>query len=196
MFRPIDRYRSGFFAQPLLLPSIILALLMIWSGCSFDYAPTKLDEEFPEQLPSTVLRDVEHSVMEGNQIVALLRIKRVERYHEKSLMLLSGVYFTEFNNAGDVVTEVWADQTKYNSETGDARAEGNVVVSSRREEARITTRLNWNDSDRMLTSDEDIQVIVQLEDGSIVTGVDFEADIARRVFRFLGPVSGELVPNR
>ena len=197
MCRLIDQLWSGFFARLPCPPAALIASVVMWAGCSFDYAPTTLAEELFEQVPNTVLRDVEHTVVRGDQVVAVLRIERVESYHEQDLMLLSGIHFTEFNSAGYVVTEVWADRAEYDSKTGDTRAEGGLVVSSRREDARITaTVLNWYDSEHMLSSDQGVKVVIERGDGSTVTGVGFEADIVRRVFRFLGPVSGDLVPER
>ena len=69
-----------------------------------------------------------------------------------------------------------------------------MVVSSHREDARITaTGLNWNDAERMLTGDEGAEVVIERGDGSRLAGVGFEADVARRIVRYLGPVSGSLV---
>ena len=132
--------------------------------------------------------------MSGDRLTAVLRIDRVESYHDRDLLILFGIHFTEFDGAGGVITEAWADRVEYRSKTGDARAEGSVVVSSHREDARITaTGLNWNDAERMLTGDAGTKVVLEHGDGSRLDGVGFEADVARRIVRYLGPVSGSLV---
>jgi LPS export ABC transporter protein LptC len=199
MRRPIDRRRPGLRT---VLPCVLAAAALLVSaallaGCSFDYRSTSLDEELAEEVPNTVLRGVEHTVMSGDRVTAVLRIDRVESYHERDLVILSGIHFTEFDSDGGVVAEAWADRAEYHSKTGDARAEGSVVVSSAREDARITAAgLSWNDTERTLSGGEGAEVVLERGDGSTLTGVGFEADIARRIIRYLGPVSGSMVVDR
>ncbi len=198
MRTPADRRRHGFRGRlTSLSASAALASAMLLAGCSFDYRSTELDEELAEEVPNTVLNGVEHTVMSGDRVTAVLRIDRVESYDERDLLVLSGIHFTEFDADGLVITEAWAERAEYRSETGDARAEGSVVVSSDREDARITaTGLNWNDAERMLTGDDGAEVVLEWGDGSRLAGFDFEADVARRIVRYLGPVSGSLVFDR
>ena len=193
-----DRRRHGFRGRlTSLSASAALASAMLLAGCSFDYRSTELDEELAEEVPNTVLNGVEHTVMSGDRVTAVLRIDRVESYDERDLLVLSGIHFTEFDADGLVITEAWAERAEYRSKTGDARAEGSVVVSSDREDARITaTGLNWSDSERILTGDEGEEVVLERGDGSRLAGTGFEADVARRIVRYLGPVSGSLVVDR
>lgn len=193
-----DRRRHGFHGRlTSLSASAALASAMLLAGCSFDYRSTELDEELAEEVPNTVANGVEHTVMSGDRVTAVLRIDRVESYHDRDLLILSGIHFTEFDADGLVTTEAWAERAEYRSETGDARAEGSVVVSSDREDARITaTGLNWSDSERILTGDDGAQVVLEWGDGSRLDGTGFEADVARRIVRYLGPVSGSLVFDR
>ena len=198
MRTPADRRRRGFRGRlTSLSASAALASALLLAGCSFDYRSTELDEELAEEVPNTVLNGVEHTVMSGDRVTAVLRIDRVESYDERDLLVLSGIHFTEFDADGLVTTEAWAERAEYRSKTGDARAEGSVVVSSDREDARITaTGLNWSDAERMLTGDDGAEVVLEWGDGSRLAGFDFEADVARRIVRYLGPVSGSLVFDR
>ena len=198
MRTPADRRRHGFRGRlTSLSASAALASAMLLAGCSFDYRSTELDEELAEEVPNTVLNGVEHTVMSGDRVTAVLRIDRVESYDERDLLVLSGIHFTEFDADGLVITEAWAERAEYRSKTGDARAEGSVVVSSDREDARITaTGLNWSDSERILTGDDGAEVVLERGDGSRLAGTGFEADVARRIVRYLGPVSGSLVVDR
>ena len=198
MRTPADRRRHGFRGRlTSLSASAALASAMLLAGCSFDYRSTELDDELAEEVPNTVANGVEHTVMSGDRVTAVLRIDRVESYHERDLLILSGIHFTEFDADGLVTTEAWAERAEYRSETGDARAEGSVVVSSDREDARITaTGLNWSDSERILAGDDGAQVVLEWGDGSRLDGTGFEADVARRIVRYLGPVSGSLVFDR
>ena len=193
-----DRRRHGFHGRlTSLSASAALASAMLLAGCSFDYRSTELDDELAEEVPNTVANGVVHTVMSGDRVTAVLRIDRVESYDERDLLILSGIHFTEFDADGLVTTEAWAERAEYRSETGDARAEGSVVVSSDREDARITaTGLNWSDSERLLTGDDGAQVVLEWGDGSRLDGTGFEADVARRIVRYLGPVSGSLVFDR
>jgi LPS export ABC transporter protein LptC len=198
MRTPADRRRHGFHGRlTSLSASAALASAMLLAGCSFDYRSTELDEELAEEVPNTVANRVVHTVMSGDRVTAVLRIDRVESYDERDLLILSGIHFTEFDADGIVTTEAWAERAEYRSETGDARAEGSVVVSSDREDARISaTGLNWSDSERILTGDDGAQVVLEWGDGSRLDGTGFEADVARRIVRYLGPVSGSLVFDR
>lgn len=198
MRTPADRRRHGFRGRlTSLSASAALASAMLLAGCSFDYRSTELDEELAEEVPNTVLNRVVHTVMSGDRVTAVLSIDRVESYDERDLLILAGIHFTEFDADGLVITEAWAERAEYRSKTGDARAEGRVVVSSDREDARITaTGLNWSDSERILTGDDGAQVVLEWGDGSRLDGTGFEADVARRIVRYLGPVSGSLVFDR
>ena len=193
-----DRRRHGFHGRlTSLSASAALASAMLLAGCSFDYRSTELDDELAEEVPNTVANGVVHTVMSGDRVTAVLRIDRVESYDERDLLILSGIHFTEFDADGLVTTEAWAERAEYRSKTGDARAEGSVVVSSDREDARISaTGLNWSDSERILTGDDGAQVVLEWGDGSRLDGTGFEADVARRIVRYLGPVSGSLVFDR
>lgn len=198
MRMPADRRRHGFRGRlTALSASAALAAALLLAGCSFDYRSTELDEELAEEVPNTVMNGVEHVVMSGDRLTAVLRIDRVESYRERDLLILSGIHYTEFDGDGAVITEAWAERAEYRSKTGDARAEGSVVVSSAREDAHITAEgLNWRDSERMLTGDEGADVVLERGDGSRLAGEGFEADVGRRIIRYLGPVSGSLVMDR
>lgn len=203
MGRPVDRRRPartpaaralGAAARTLGAWALGAGLL---AGCSFDYRPTSLDEELADQLPDTVLRGVEHTVVRDGRIAAVLRVDRVESYDERDLVRLFGIHFTEFDGAGAVLTEAWADRAEYHVDTGDARADGSVVVESRRDDARIAAdALLWRESGRTLVSGGGAEVVIERADGSRVTAAGFEADVARRVIRFLGPISGRLAAGR
>lgn len=203
MRRPADRRRPAVRARR-LAAGLAAALL---AGCSFDYRPTALQDELSEAVPTTVLRGVEHTVVRDGRIAAVLRVDRVESYDERDLGVLSGIRFTEFDRSGNVVTEARADRAEYHFETDDARAEGSVVVESRRDDARIAAAaMRWREAERMLTSDASAgeggagegsgEVVIERGDGSRITAAGFEADVARRVIRFLGPVSGRLAADR
>ena len=198
MRTPADGRRHGFRGRlTALSASAGLASAMLLAGCSFDYRSTELDDELAEEVPNTVLNGVEHTVMSADRVTAVLRIDRVESYDERDLLILAGIHFTEFDADGLVITEAWAERAEYRSKTGDARAEGSVVVSSDREDARITAAgLNWSDSERILTGDDGAEVVLEWGDGSRLAGAGFEADVARRIVRYLGPVSGSLVFDR
>lgn len=198
MRMPADRRRHGFRGRlTALSASAALAAALLLAGCSFDYRSTELDDELAEEVPNTVMNGVEHVVMSGDRLTAVLRIDRVESYRERDLLILSGIHYTEFDGDGAVITEAWAERAEYRSKTGDARAEGSVVVSSAREDAHITAEgLNWRDSERMLTGDEGADVVLERGDGSRLAGEGFEADVGRRIIRYLGPVSGSLVMDR
>lgn len=196
--------RARRLAAGLAAAGLAAALL---AGCSFDYRPTALQDELSEAVPNTVLRGVEHTVVRDGRIAAVLRVDRVESYDERDLGVLSGIRFTEFDRSGNVVTEARADRAEYHFETDDARAEGSVVVESRRDDARIAAAaMRWREAERMLTSDASAgeggasagggEVVIERGDGSRITAAGFEADVARRVIRFLGPVSGRLAADR
>jgi len=144
-----------------------------------------------------VLSNVEHTVMRDGRISAILHLDQVKSYNESVVLILSGIYFRKLDREGEIVTEAWADTGEYYSDSGDAQAAGSVIVSSKLEDAKIISEgLRWDDEEHILSGNDGAKVVLLHADGSTVTGVDFEIDIARRVVRFLGPVSGQRMVDR
>jgi hypothetical protein len=77
------------------------------------------------------------------------------------------------------------------TETDNARLEGDIVFFSAREEARVESEFfAWDEEARTVTSSAGGPVRIQTEDGSSLEGRGFSADMRYRIARFAEDVDG------
>ena len=183
-----SHHRQGIWPVALVLAHAVLV------SCSFNYEEASLEDELSEELPDTVLANAEHTVMRDGRLSVILQAARFEHYTKRDLIVLTDVYFRELDTSGQLVTEGWADAGLYYTDSENAEVSGNVVFLSHSEESGIyAARLQWDDAEHRLYSDEGEAVTVRRDDGSEISGATFDADLARRNVRFRDAAAGTLV---
>ena len=147
---------------------------------------------------------------EGDEVVAADRVwdnfrqytvsgdRRVETLADRALVftdddktLMRRVRLNQYGADGELEFRGVADEVEAQG-NGDGFARENVVVEDVVDGVILEAEyLKWNSDERLLTGDG--RVFVDLGDGLKVSGEDFEADVARRSYRFGSDVEGTLV---
>ncbi len=176
---------------------IIVIVLSACIGCSMDYGQGTVAENLSEEIPNSVLFDVTHTLVSGGRPVYIIRAGKAEAYHSKNLTIMYTVLFQELNEEGEIITEGWADEVRFQTDTENAELFGNIEFYSSTEEAEIRgSYLEWNSEVKTLSGGEEGQVYLQDTAGSTVTGKGFIADFRKKRIDFSGNVEGTYVEEK
>jgi hypothetical protein len=178
--------KAGFF--------LCLFFFACAAGCSIDYREGQIAEELEDTLPNIRMLNLRHRVATKDRLMIDMSVRRSESFEAAKKIMLFGVEFREYGQAGEVTAEGRADMVVYHTDTKDAEIEGNIDIVSHKEEGGIRTQhLYWNDERRFLSSAPGEVTEIFDEDGSRFSGRGFEADIKRLIISFLETVDGDFV---
>jgi len=164
-------------------------------GCSLDYSDSDIVESLSEEIPNTIIYKYETvEIQNGSPILQILADK-AEVYDSKEKTYLTNVDFYNYKD-GDVNNYGSSDFAILNMKSGDAELTGLIEIESVEDETSLKAKsLYWNDEDKMLTSNREDSVTVKDEDGSILSGSGFSADIKRKTILFEGKTEGEYITD-
>ena len=187
------RRLGGAVASRAAAPRLALAasaVALALAGCSLDYGAETSDELGPDT-PELLLQGARHRSIADGRVVFRVDAARAEIHEGLGYTVLVDARFVEYAKDGSVATEGRAERIRVDSETDDAEIEGDVVFTSAAEGATFsTTRLSWKAKERRLVGGDDALVVVSTDDGAEIRGAGFEADAARRAYRFGEAVAG------
>ena len=169
----------------------LLAVLLLFSACSFDYGLGDNDEDKPD----IVMEDIKYVRVRGGDLLARFEAEYAERWEERQIMGLRDFSFEQMEDQGQTTNvEGFAKGAEVNVDSGDIVFFGGVTISIESEDIIISTDgIEWRDREKTLTGHADVEVEVQRSDGTHFTGRGFSADIRSRVWAFSGEVSGSYV---
>jgi LPS export ABC transporter protein LptC len=177
-------------ARALLLNILVLFCL----SCSLDYEQARVVESISEQIPETILFEFTHTVVTGGRVWVVLEAERAETYGERKEIILQGVFFREYDDEGNLLTEAHADRAVFATESENATVSGSIQIYSHEEQASLQAgRLSWIQEGRRLIADDGQTVRLQKDDGSFVEGEGFSADFRKKRLEFSSRVRGSYV---
>ncbi len=163
-------------------------------SCSLDYRSEFESEKLKEQIPDTILINFKHIVVEDNKKIFQIEAKQAMIFNKNRETVLKDIHFMEFDKTGEIVTEGFADNARFHSDTENAEIWGSVYFYSAREGAGLTTdSLSWDKDSRVLKADPEDLVRIDKDDGSFIQGKGFMADMRRKSVLFMSQVWGEIV---
>jgi len=163
---------------------ILIIFAIFFCSCRFNYEEAMFDSEFDTQIPKTILINYKQVTVKDNENTIRLEAERAESYDQLNKIIISGMYFYETDNYGNKLLEGWADKVVYYTETENAEVYDSIYIYSFTEEAGIfAENLLWNKDAKLLSSEDDI-VTLKKDDGSIVSGRGFKADLRRKDIQF------------
>jgi LPS export ABC transporter protein LptC len=172
-----------------------LFIALLTAACSFDYGNVPVDNNDP----SMILTETEYVRVRNGNPAARLTAEEVRQYEAKHSWELDGVSFEQFNAAPegfgkipDVNARGKAGSARMETDTGNFSMSGGVALEVISEGIVMETgEVFWQDKERLLSAPG--QLDITRDDGTIITGRGFSADIRRRTFEFESAAEGAVV---
>jgi LPS export ABC transporter protein LptC len=167
-----------------------IPIILILS-CSLEY-DSSVSESLDESIPTSKLYGVKHVQIQGGQAKVSFEAEQAVIWKEREETELMNFVFNEFGNDGEIITTGEADYLII-SDMHDAEIIGNIFGYSQRNEASISAdNISWIDEKRLLTSNEESDVIITKDNGSLLKGRGFSADMYTNTTTFSSGISGKL----
>ena len=171
-----------------------IILMLFCMSCSLDYEQARVAESIPGQIPETILFEFTHTVVSGGRVWVILEAARAETYSERNEIILQDIFFREYDQEGNLLTEAQADRAVFATDSENATVSGSIQIYSHEEQASLQAgRLSWVSDGRRLVADDGQTVRLQKDDGSYVEGEGFSADFRRKRLEFSSRVRGSYV---
>ena len=174
----------------LVMPKYALYLLiLVISACSLEY-DNSISESLDESIPTSRLYEVKRIQVQGGQPKVRFDADEAVVWEEKEQTELFEFVFNEFDEERTVITRGEADYLLI-SDSNDAEISGNIYGYSSRNEASIRAEsLNWLDESRELSSSGESNVVIEMDNGSVMEGQGFKADMYTNSTSFESGISG------
>jgi LPS export ABC transporter protein LptC len=173
-------------------PFLLLALLILLAGCTFDYGEVS---EADDSQPDIVMTDVEYVRIRDGDPQVRFRAESAERYENKQTMELRNFSFEQFEKHGDEINASGrAGSAHVDLDSGNIILENGISIAVDSEDITIATdNLSWYDEERILTGEDGGVVEITRTDGTSFYGTGFTANTRSRTFVFEGGIEGTLV---
>jgi LPS export ABC transporter protein LptC len=176
------------FRLKALLSSALL--LLLFSGCSFDYGESAGDDEGPD----IIMRKVEYVRVRDGDPQVRFKAEEAERWEQRQIMELSEFSFEQFDQGTEINSRGSAGNAHVELESGNIDMTGGVKMEVDTEDYTIeTATLFWQDKEHLLSSGEDEAVDIQRSDGTFFQGRGFSSDVRKQTWNFSGAVEGSYV---
>lgn len=173
------------------LISIIIILLLIVSGCRFDYEETMMADDLSEEIPETILKKFSQVMVKDSVPTFYIEADESRSFSKRKETIFLGVHFQEFDKTGQIITDGKAENAKMFNETESVELWGNLSFYSKREEASLEGEyLFWDNEQSTLSGKQDDRISIVEESGSKISGEGFFADSKTKSIKFSSQVSG------
>lgn len=168
-----------------------LIFIILISSCSLNY-DTSVTESLDESIPTSRLYGVKRVQVQDGIPKVTFEAEEAVVWEEREETELFDFVFNEFDNQRDIITRGEAEYLLI-SDNNDAQIEGDIYGYSIRNEASVDAdNLKWMDEKRILSSREDSFVSIELDNGSVLEGYGFKANLYTNSTTFSAGISGTL----
>jgi LPS export ABC transporter protein LptC len=173
----------------LRLNGFLLTLMLLFSGCSFDYGESTSDTSGQ---PDVVMNDVEYVRVRDGFPQVRFKADVAERYEDAQSMKLEQFTFEQFESRGEKVNAIGSAGTaSIDLNSGNIQMDEGVRIDVESEDLSIATKsLSWQDKERVLAGGETEVVDISRSDGTSFTGWGFSANARQRTWAFSQGVEG------
>ena len=163
-------------------------------SCSVKYEDQNKEVVKSQDVPDTMMENFKIIKMKKNVPYVEVSAARAEIYDSQNRTILFDTQFLEYDpNNQDIITKGKADKVEYFNDTENADLSGNLNFYSKKEEIEISGEsILWNSELKSIESRDKDLMFLKKDDGSILEGYGFKADLKRSVFSFSGNVKGEM----
>jgi LPS export ABC transporter protein LptC len=162
------------------------------SSCTFDY--TSFEEELKEEIPNAIIINFSQVRVRDDGTTIEIKADRAEDYEELNHTYFKNVHFIQYDEEQEKLLEGEIEEMIYYTDSENADITGSIYIYSYKDKTSIyAENLNWLNDERILTTDINSTVILKKDDGSMVQGKGFKADLRKREFIFKSFVEGNYV---
>jgi len=170
-------------------PLYLLSLLIF--SCSLEY-DSSVSESLDKSIPTSRLYNVKHVQVQGGVAKVSFEAAQAVVWEDREETELFDFVFNEFSGDGEIITSGEADYLLI-SDSHDAEIRGNIFGYSQRNEASIRAdNLKWIDEKRELSSKVETPVSISMDNGSLLKGRGFSADLYTDTTTFSSGISGHI----
>lgn len=159
-------------------------------ACSFNYGDS--EDAAGDGRPDIVMHEFEYVKVEKEEVRIRLQGEQAERWEDEQRMAVKQARFAQYGSkASSPSASGRAGEATIIMNTGDIVLSGGVQLYLEEEGTIIESgELQWYDESKILISPDNSWVLLKDEDGSLLSGRGFGADIRRRSWEFAGETSG------
>ncbi len=141
------------------------------------------------------MHEFEYVKVENDELRVRLQGERGERWEEEERLAVSQARFAQYGEDPDIpAASGRAGQASVSLKTGNMILSGGVQLYLEEEGTIIETgELQWFDESKVLISPDNSWVLLKDEDGSLLSGRGFGADIRSRSWEFAGEIKGSYI---
>jgi hypothetical protein len=172
---------------------ILFSVLIIFLNfsCSLDY-DSSFSDSLDESIPTSRLYGVKRVQVQGGQPKVTFQAEEAIVWEKREETELIKFVFNEFGSGRDVITTGEAEYLLI-SDNNDAKIQGHIQGYSLRNEASVKAEnLSWLDEKRELSSMEESRVTIMMDNGSLLEGAGFVADLYTNTTIFSYGIGGSL----
>jgi hypothetical protein len=164
---------------------------LFYISCSLEY-DTSVSETLDESIPTSRLYGVKRVQVQGGQPRVSFEAREAVVWENREETELMEFVFKEYGSTRDIITTGQAEYLLI-SDNQDAIIEGQIYGYSLRNEASVEAeKLSWLDEKRELSSLGDTEVAITMDNGSLLVGKKFVADLYTNTTVFSSGVRGSL----
>ncbi len=169
---------------------IFTALILISAlSCSMSYE-NAVRESLADNIPTSQLYNVKRVQIQGGVPKITFEAEKGIIWKEREETELFSFEFHEYDSQQKALSKGKADYLLI-KDNHDARIKGNVEGYSSRGEASVRTdALSWEDKSRILKGDRTNQVRIEKDDGSLLEGQGFSANLYTNTVTFSEGIHG------
>ena len=166
-------------------------IILLFFSCSLEY-DSSVSESLDESIPTSRLFGVKRVQVQGSQPKVSFEAREAVVWEKREETELFEFVFKEFDNTRAVITSGEADYLLI-SDNNDATIKGNIYGYSLKNESSVKAdHLAWLDEKRELSSLEDTTVTISMDNGSLLEGEGFIADLYTNTTIFSSRIGGYL----
>ncbi len=173
---------------------LAIYLPLSFLSCSIDYE-NAMKEKLDESIPASQLYNVKRVQVQKGSPKITFEAKQGIVWKERQETELFSFKFYEYDNQQKVLSSGKAAYLLI-KDNHDAWIKGDIKGYSSRGEASINTEaLSWEDESRILKGNAENTVRLEKDDGSLLEGQGFSADLYTNTVSFSGGIHGKLKPE-
>lgn len=176
-----------------LLLCLILMIIFILGSCRLNYGADVEAEGLEEGVPNVEIFGFVQQIYRDGRLILELEAETSRAYESRNLRELLGVSFREFDASGELAASGRADKALLFTDTENVELSGSIEVYSAKEGASVVgDYFYWDSEDKTITALAEEMVRILTDEGEVIEGRGFNADMRRRVLGFTRGVEGQV----